>query len=417
MKYILILITALIYPYFISGQVSLANSWTSTLNTHTVGAGTNRVLIYIIAFEDDDATNDVTAVTYGGQSMNLAVESFIITGTELQRVEIWYLRETEIIAAGSSTFIPTFSISSPFAGAHGYYTMAVTLQGVDQVTTICATENGFITGSTIVNMSTSLTVLPSEIFIYGTSGGQNSTHTPATGYTEGIDISGITGGQSATANHKLISVIGTENPTSVASNNQNRFVIAGIRVIPNGAACVLSLPIKLLEFNANSSNETVKLDWQTVSEINNDYFTLERSINGLDWESIKIINGAGNSNVLINYSTIDINPYYGISYYRLTQTDFDGEFQYSKIKSVNINRLENSFVETYPNPATNQITLEGNKTELEQITLYNVIGKNVTNLTKQIEINENKIIIDLSDLNKGIYYIKTKTTANKIYKK
>ncbi len=60
--------------------------------------------------------------------------------------------------------------------------------------------------------------------------------------------------------------------------------------------------------------------------------------------------------------------------------------------------------------------MEGNKAELKEIIIYNTLGQNVTALTKQILINVNQIMIDLSKLDTGIYYIKTKTTANKVYK-
>ncbi|MBT3174008.1 MAG: T9SS type A sorting domain-containing protein [Lentimicrobiaceae bacterium] len=78
--------------------------------------------------------------------------------------------------------------------------------------------------------------------------------------------------------------------------------------------------------------------------------------------------------------------------------------------------IVNSEISVYPNPFYNQITMEGNKAELKEIIIYNTLGQNVTALTKQILINVNQIMIDLSKLDTGIYYIKTKTTANKVYK-
>tara|TARA_B100000809_G_scaffold266457_1_gene329273 strand:- start:7491 stop:8744 length:1254 start_codon:yes stop_codon:yes gene_type:complete len=416
MKYALISLIFLTTSHFLLGQVSLSNSWTSTLNLHTIGFGADRVLIYIIAIEDDDVTNDVTAVTYGGQSMNFAVESTIISGS-LQRVEIWYLREAEINLASSSIFIPTFSISDPFIGGNNaYYTLAVTLKDVDQITTVCTAGTGYSTGSSTVVLNPSVPVLPSEIFIYGTSGGQNRTHTPATGYTEGIDILGATGSTSATANHKLITLVGSENPTSTSSSNHNRFVLAGVRIIPTGTLCSSALPFELVNFMAEATKGDVKLNWQTVSEINNAFFTIEHSLNGFDWENTTRVDGAGNSSSLLSYSIIDSKPYLGISYYRLKQTDFDGQFTYSYTISVNIKLTDNSQIEMYPNPANNKFTIFGCKNELDKINIYNTIGQDITLLTQQIENNETKVIIDLSKLSSGVYYIKTKTTGNKLYK-
>ncbi|MCC6252410.1 MAG: hypothetical protein IT238_08120, partial [Bacteroidia bacterium] len=95
------------------------------------------------------------------------------------------------------------------------------------------------------------------------------------------------------------------------------------------------LPITLLEFNAQPVIDEVSITWTTASEINNDYFNVERSKDGIHFESIAQIPGAGNSHTILNYKTMDAQPYEGVSYYRLKQTDFDGKFEYSTIKSVN----------------------------------------------------------------------------------
>ena len=176
------------------------------------------------------------------------------------------------------------------------------------------------------------------------------------------------------------------------------------------------LPIELLNFNAKViDNEFVKLDWQTVSEINNDFYTAERSQNGIDWVEIITIDGAGNSSSILNYTTNDSNPFLGLSYYRLKQTDFDGKFSYSHIKSVDFNNLRNNQIEIYPNPTENQITVIGNESELETLIIYNLLGQDVTNKTIIQRLNK-KVIINLNKLSEGTYYIKTKTTANKVYK-
>ena len=173
------------------------------------------------------------------------------------------------------------------------------------------------------------------------------------------------------------------------------------------------LPIELMHFSAFPLNRTsVKCKWQTASETNNDYFTIERSNNGFDWEKVSRIDGAGNSSILLNYSIIDNKPYNSVSYYRLKQTDFNGKFEYSNIISVTINSLGHSHIEIYPNPTENQITITGDNFELEQVKIYNVLGQDVTFSTTIINHSESKLIMDLSNLNTGMYYIKTKNTAN-----
>jgi len=190
-----------------------------------------------------------------------------------------------------------------------------------------------------------------------------------------------------------------------------RFTIGSINSIQT------PLPIELLNFSAIPiNNNYVEINWQTAAEINNDYFTIERSNNGFDWEEIIIIGGAGNSSSLLSYSAIDNDPINGISYYRLNQTDFNGQFEYSNIRSVKIEKPLSTKIEIYPNPTNNKITIIGNASELEQINIFNTLGQDISNFTTITEAKEEKFVIDLSNLTNGIYYIKTKNTANKAYK-
>ena len=99
------------------------------------------------------------------------------------------------------------------------------------------------------------------------------------------------------------------------------------------------LPISLGHFDAKLKNGNVTIEWSTLSEINNDYFDIERSSDGINWVNILSTAGAGNSNTHINYSLVDYNPPAGVAYYRLKQVDFDGESETFKSKSINNNLL------------------------------------------------------------------------------
>ncbi len=90
----------------------------------------------------------------------------------------------------------------------------------------------------------------------------------------------------------------------------------------------IGLPIELLNFNARCHNNLVQIEWTTASEINNDYFTIEKSSNGITWQIVAIVDGAGNSNQPVDYSIADYEAGLGISYYRLKQTDYDGAYEY-----------------------------------------------------------------------------------------
>ena len=87
------------------------------------------------------------------------------------------------------------------------------------------------------------------------------------------------------------------------------------------------MPVNLKSISAKEQNGNVVVDWTTGSEINNDYFTIERSNNGYDYLEIGKIDGAGNSSHDISYSFIDKEPFKGNNYYHLIQTDFDGNYK------------------------------------------------------------------------------------------
>ena len=117
------------------------------------------------------------------------------------------------------------------------------------------------------------------------------------------------------------------------------------------------LPIELLSFEATLEEQVVDLAWKTATEINNDFFTVERSDNGVEFEEVLKADGAGNSNVVLDYFETDYEPLSGVSYYRLKQTDYDGQYSYSDIVVVSTENPENDEGEenldftVFPNPS------------------------------------------------------------------
>ncbi len=115
---------------------------------------------------------------------------------------------------------------------------------------------------------------------------------------------------------------------------------------------MIVLPVKLIDFQVkvNDSNK-VDIFWSTATEINNDFFIVERSIDGVSFEKFAIVDGTGNSTTTQYYETSDPNPYAGINYYRLKQVDFDGTTTYSAIRTATINI--DGLLQLYPNPMSN----------------------------------------------------------------
>lgn len=94
------------------------------------------------------------------------------------------------------------------------------------------------------------------------------------------------------------------------------------------------LPIELINFEAELLHDHVAVTWQTASELDNDYFWVERSADGINWHLVEEVNGADNSSVLINYGIDDRSPLLGISYYRLKQVDNNGDFSVSAVRVI-----------------------------------------------------------------------------------
>lgn len=96
-----------------------------------------------------------------------------------------------------------------------------------------------------------------------------------------------------------------------------------------------TMPIELLYFGGKTAEDYNTLTWTTASESNNDFFTLFRSVNGIDFKIVGIIDGAGSTSQLHNYYLFDRNPEKGVNYYKLMQTDFDGRNESFNIIAVN----------------------------------------------------------------------------------
>ena len=108
-------------------------------------------------------------------------------------------------------------------------------------------------------------------------------------------------------------------------------------------------PVELVNFRAEVVDDFVSLIWSTATEINNDYFTVERGKDGTNWTEIGRVQGNGNSSERIEYSFSDRMPLSNASYYRLIQTDFDGTTEELGIRNVFFGWSEN-LIKVFPNP-------------------------------------------------------------------
>ena len=180
-------------------------------------------------------------------------------------------------------------------------------------------------------------------------------------------------------------------------------------------------PIELLSFNAILNADRVDVSWETTTETNNDHFTIERSKDGSNFEKVVDVKGAENSTSLIKYMDIDNAPYIGVSYYRLYQTDFNGQRSYSGIVPVAYNPNGDPSISLFPNPVNTETPAS--------VSLNQLNGQEILVVLRDIAGNEvySKVVVSGSDkeivaldpegkLAKGTYIV-IASSENKYYSK
>lgn len=176
-----------------------------------------------------------------------------------------------------------------------------------------------------------------------------------------------------------------------------------------------NLPVNLISFTANQEDKGIKLSWKTASEINNQYFAIERSIDAIFYEEIGQIEGSGNSNVLKNYSFTDYNAISDRYYYRLRQVDYDGTINYSQVIVLkgDIVKPELKFISS--NGSTMNIVLSTVSSNSKLI-LQDMNGK----IVKTIQFNSSgihQVRLSTMNLSKGVYVISLQDSQSRETKK
>jgi hypothetical protein len=210
------------------------------------------------------------------------------------------------------------------------------------------------------------------------------------------------------------SAITASDPGDVTSNVVSSFSSFTFGSLDGSAN---PLPIELIRFEANLNEDQVELNWATASEINNDYFTVKRSVDGINWQEILSTKGAGNSNQVLEYFETDDAPLGGTSYYRLIQTDFDGDYSYSDI--VSVKNKEINYLRLFPNPVNQEgiIHLEFN-TDLEEevlVVLKNMQEKEFYATTVNSIENGMLIAVPIDVTIPGGLYLVITTSKNQVY--
>jgi Secretion system C-terminal sorting domain len=172
------------------------------------------------------------------------------------------------------------------------------------------------------------------------------------------------------------------------------------------------LPVELVSFEVKPENSKARLNWVTASEKDNDYFDIERSGDGINFMKIGQVKGSGNSNVTLNYMWYDLKPLQSLSYYRLKQVDFNGNFEYSRIQSCVFNgKKEGNSFTLYPNPnSDHKVYIRFNSEQEEKkmsVDIFDLNGVKVySNVIAELDnSSRNGLLKTPQDLPKGVYIV------------
>jgi len=206
--------------------------------------------------------------------------------------------------------------------------------------------------------------------------------------------------------------------TATAAQNGHQWILFGSWTNSSGfinsfcPACnITPLPIELLAFDVKPDGNSVHAVWLTATETNNDHFILERSKDAINFESAGRVDGAGNSNEVLEYSFTDAEYYFGVNYYRLKQVDFDGQYSYSEIRTVVM--TEN--LKVYPNPTSDMLKIPTEIIEGQMLNEQNASIEIRNNTGEVILTSGFSPTLDVTRLPVGYYSLQLLTTNGKIF--
>lgn len=382
---------------FIYGQIVFNGSTTgsgsgvSTLTyAKTISAGNNR-LIYVGVTTQDKG---ITSVTWNG----LALTQFTIGTRNSMRVAMYYR------PLGSSASPTTANVVVTLASSTDCFSGAADYSGVWQSPSLMnptvaqakSTTPSVTFGSFVGHKAISLM---GDIAANPTANGAGQTQYWSFSGSHSNRSTEKAGAASVTMSHTI-------------SANED-WVMIGATMVDYAVA----LPVEVLSFEGERVDKNVLLKWSTSAEVNNDFFTVERSVDGINFESLGDVDGAGNSLTALNYSFVDDKPKDGVSYYRLKQTDFNLNTKYSNIVAIDIKNVE--IMNFFPNPSTSQSNVIVNSPE-DMSVLFNIVGsegKVLRNSEEKLQKGLNIIKLDVANFAEGSYFFSIINGNNVLSKK
>jgi hypothetical protein len=215
--------------------------------------------------------------------------------------------------------------------------------------------------------------------------------------------------------NNTIKINGATNPlvfgyTTGPNLNNNQTDAAGVKTI------VASLPVSLVLFTAKVENGKGLLQWKTASEINNAYFDVEHSSDGIIFTKIGRVAGHGTTSIEQNYQFVHETPVYGNNYYQLKQVDLDNRYRYSGVVQTSLTANSTFVTTVFPNPVKNTLRFTVVATDKNKISMQvvDITGKIMLQHQQTLMAGENKLQFNVDRLSVGIYYLQVKDRTKQL---
>jgi hypothetical protein len=207
------------------------------------------------------------------------------------------------------------------------------------------------------------------------------------------------------------------NPYDMGADSYNAaFSVSSLSITACGGATI-TLPIELLSFSGSLEDNTAVLYWSTATETNNDYFTIERSTDAINFTDAGRVDGAGTSTAVRNYSfpddLQDLYDEFPVFYYRLKQTDFDGRSDHSATIALKSAAANTTFINVFPNPVTDRLQMEipAKGTTGWTYRLTDMYGRELMSREGMLTDGDRIVQVDLSEISSGMYLLTVSITG------
>ena len=410
-------------------DASASGSGASGLPTlsYTTSSGADRLLIFTISFERDHAptngsnwANPATTggaspvVTIGGVAMSRLRTSryfhYSVTNTVTDAVMsvemiVYGLLESSI-PSGTNTFTIT-GLNAPLnAGDEAIYT-AMMFENVAALNYLASSS---CESCNAISLSTVNANDGNNMILGLTTAASDRTLTQGAGFSlvgskKVVNATGVYSayaerdGMATGAQFIKGTISGQTVPFAMSgAADVSSSVEVGFRLVSN-----VLLPVELIEFSAVNDSKNNNVFWETASEIHNDYFEIQRSDNGVLWDSIGVVDGNGTSFESSKYNYVDENVDCTTCYYRLKQVNLDGTFEYSNV--VVVKRSLTIAFALYPNPAVETVNVSSDD-EIESLSVINSLGSIVS---ENLEVYSVTSKVDVQEYPAGTYFVRIKT--------